>query len=372
MHDRETRTPGGANAHAGADQPVLRSVLEAAAERVVPTTLTKRTLTELCHALEDQLLHEDLAGVIIAGFQRARYWEVERERYGRLCADPKRRAVVFAAAPAPAPADVTYVEVDAGHPLAREWFVLALTERFSAVVFGRELTEPQDALEHERTFLAVWSFDPIVVEELLGVLEDTVEDLEPSVARALVDAADQHRPRRPATGSMPRFVNTALERLGARALHLHGQRSADGAGSDHPIEPLEGDEVDHAEPETAPLRALIVDAEPAIRGLLEALLRRAGWQVRTASGLPSAQRKLPAAAVDVLLLDVGLEGGDVPSVLRALEVVRPGVTERTVLLSADALAGHTLHGRPIAAKPFVWAELERTLMQVVARSATAL
>jgi len=371
VHDREQRTPGAAHAHAE-DQPVLRSVLEAAADRVVPTTLTKATLTELCHTLEDQLLHEELAGVVIAGFQRARYWAVERERYRHLCADPERHAIVFAADPAPVTDGVTYVQVDPDHPLAREWFVIALTERFSAVLFGRELTAPQDALEHERTFLSVWSFDPIVVEELLGVLEAAVGHLGPAVAEALVDAATGYRPRRPATGAMPRFVNAALERMEARQLRRRDERSEQDDGSQDGDEPTGTVPVDATVPRAPARRALIVDAEPAIRGLLEALLRRAGWQVRTASSLLSAQRKLPASDVDVLLLDVGLEGGDVTSVLRALEVLRPGVTERTVLLSAAASGGHTLHGRPVAAKPLVWAELERTLLQVVARSATAL
>ncbi|MFU8839501.1 MAG: DICT sensory domain-containing protein [Nitriliruptoraceae bacterium] len=371
MHDREQRPLGAAHAHAE-DQPVLRSVLEAAADRVVPTTLAKATLTELCHTLEDQLLHEDLAGVVVAGFQRARYWEIERERYRQLCASSERHAIVFAADAAPVTDGVTYVQVDPDHPLAREWFVIALTERFSAVLFGRELTAPQDALEHERTFLSVWSFDPIVVEELLGVLEDAVGDLDAPVAEALVDAATTFRPRRPATGSMPRFVNTALERLETRRLPDRREPSERGDGVP------DGDELpgappgDATQPDVPARRALIVDAEPAIRGLLEALLRRAGWQVRTASSLLSAQRKLPAADVDVLLLDVGLEGGDVHSVLRALEVLRPGVTERTVLLSAAAVEGRTLHGRPVAAKPLVWADLERTLRQVVARSSTAL
>lgn len=617
MHDGQTRSAGAAGRQSGADQPVLRRVLEAASERAVPTTLTKATLTELCHTLEDQVLHEDLAGVVVSGFQQARYWEVERDRYARLCEDPRREALVFSAdAPSlPAPDGVTAVAVGDDHPLAREWFVVALTERFSAVLFGRELTGPQDAPEHERAFLTVWSFDPIVVGELLALLEEAVDDLDPAVGAALADAVERHPPRRPATGSMPRFGNLVFERLEAKGTRwrqvsaelertnqqlrhdrarwaelqqratlgtVAGQlahrinnplaaitlaadtlrSSTDPAEREHLVDVIErqtlhagelasqlkdlatpgpidlvevelgawltsevtalqlsGFEVvslidaddeplhlvdpgrlaqalletvrvaheeatrsrpvevrlrasathghilvehdgqppseiqlaalrtwagtedltdrtaaslaaarghleaqagaltvevgendlvrfvlvvgtvrsagtpDAAGPPamqgaeaprgpggarlpqmvTAPARhALIVDDEPAIRGLLEALLRRAGWQVRTASSLASAARKLADRGVGVLLLDVDLCERVPEDKLAALEAVDPGVGERTVLLAADPPASRTLEGHPVAAKPFIWSELERAIAAVAPADATAL
>lgn len=109
--ERESRPPGAAGSGAGPDRPVLQRVLEVSDHRAVPTTLRKSTLTELCHTLEDQVLQEDLAAVVVAGFQRARYWEIERERYARLCADPHRRSLVFAADAAPPTEGVTYAAV---------------------------------------------------------------------------------------------------------------------------------------------------------------------------------------------------------------------------------------------------------------------
>lgn len=627
VHDGESRRSGAAEQHAGADQPVLRRVLEAASERAVPTTLTKATLTELCHTLEDQVLHEDLAGAIVSGFQFSRYWEIEQDRYARLCEDPRRKALVFAAdAPTTVTPDgVTAVAVGADHPLAREWFVLALTERFSAALFGRELTGPQDAPEHERAFLTVWSFDPIVVGELLALLEEAVGDLDDRVGAALAAAVERHPPRRPATGSLPRFGNLVFERLEAKGdrwrqastelertnqelrhsrtrwAELHqratlgtvaGQlahrlnnplsaitlaadtlRSSDdpaererllsvieqqalqagelaaqlkglaspgpidlvevelgswlasevtglqlsgfevisaiqGNGTDqlHLIDPerlaqalletvrvaheaasrsrpvevrlrcssthghilVEHDGAPPADPQLAALRtwggsedltdrsatslaaarshleaqagaltvevgeddlvrfvlvvgtvpaagitdapatagepgaptasdapstdaprgtqaarqhravtstdrhALIVDDEPAIRGLLEALLRRAGWQVRTASSLASATRQLADRGVEVLLLDLGLCDRAPGPPLTSLETVDPGISERTVLLAADPPSSRTFDGHPVAAKPFIWAELERAIASVAPGDVAAL
>ncbi|MFP4311732.1 MAG: DICT sensory domain-containing protein [Nitriliruptoraceae bacterium] len=605
MHEREPAQTGTPRQQGAPGQPVLRSVLEAASERAVPTTLSKATLTELCHTLEDQVLHEDLAGVIVAGFQRVRHWEVERDRYARLCADPKRQALILAAGTprTPLPARVTYVEVGTDHPLAREWFVLALTERFSAMLFGRELAARSDAPEHERSFLTVWSFDPIVVSELVALLESAIVDLDPRAGRTLSTAVRRFPPRRPVTGAMPRFGNAVFERLEARgrrwrqvslqlqeanqelrkrrvrlaqlqqratvgtvagqlAHRLHDPLSAitlaadslrsasdaddrrhlidlieqqvlraadltsqleqlatpgpaelvevdlvgwladevttlqlsgfevaaaldDGHDGYHRIDPehlaqalaetvrtahdasersgpvtirvecrpthgrivVEHDgvppsseqlaalrtpvgEVDltdrtstalatarsHLEtqagtlaaevtddgivrfsltigtapPEVAargrgqavspgertgdaparPVRAgtspaertaLIVDDEPAMRGLLEALLRRAGWQVRTAGSLDGAARVLASTETSLLLLDVELCGNELATRLAELERHRPGITTRTVLLASHPPGSGTLAGHPVATKPFVWADLERAI-----------
>lgn len=357
---------------------MLRSILEAVADRVVPATLSKATLTELCHTLEDQLLHEDLEGTVVAGFQRARYWQVERDRYAQLCADPKRRALVFAADESPdAPSGVTYVAVGEDHPLAREWFVVALTDRFSAVLFGRELTTPQDALERERSFLSVWSFDPIVVSELLTLLERVVDDLGAEVAAALTGAVDRHPPRRPAMGAMPRFGNAVFERLEAESARLRRESDElrqENEALQHRAEPAVPSASD-APPVPRPAhsgRALIVDDEPAIRGLLEALLRRAGWDVRTAKSLTSAARKLLDRDVEVLLIDEGLLDGGALEALGPLEAVRPGVASRTVLLSSEPPTDRELHGRPVARKPFVWAELERAIALVATPPRSAL
>ena len=51
-----------------ASQAVLQCFLEAVGERVTPTTVSKATLAELCHALEDLVVSGDLAGTVIAGF----------------------------------------------------------------------------------------------------------------------------------------------------------------------------------------------------------------------------------------------------------------------------------------------------------------
>ncbi len=197
-------------------------------DRVAPTTLSKRALTDLCRTLEDQILAEDLEGTIIAGFQRARHFAVERARYEALTADPRRRAVVLTA-----DADdvddrssrVQRVAVGEDHDLAREWFVLALTDACSAVLLGRELVATPQPEEADRQFLTIWSFDPTVVDDLTEAVLSSTSDLPPEQFAVVQDAARAVRPRVPEPLLVQRFLNAVLERLDAGQRRL--TRTAD-------------------------------------------------------------------------------------------------------------------------------------------------
>lgn len=186
------------------------------------------------------------------------------------------------------------------------------------------------------------------LESLAGTLEVEVED-----------------------GAVVRFVLAV--RSPPKAVDLRGRQRPDAAISrtSHGAAP-QGDHRQPnrvADPGSGTRRALIADDEPAIRGLLEALLRRAGWQVRATSSLAATERALADGEVEAFLLDVNLVGGDLAGRLAALEQVRAGITERTVLLAVEPPTGRRLQGRPVAGKPFVWAELEEALASIGRRPA---
>ena len=627
-----THQRGGGTGRRGArsPRPLLLRFLEVVDDRVAPTTLSKRTLTDLCHTLEDQVLAEDLEATVIAGFQRARYWEIERERYATLTADPRRSAIVFTADGDGADSPVHHVVVGEEHELAREWFVLALTSGFSAVLFGRELSGAQRAEERDRQFLTIWSFDPTVVSDLADALLTATDGLDPADITALRTALHRVPPRVPEPLMVQRFTNAVFERLEAgqqrlarasdardvaeqelarrqdRAVELEryatlstvaaqiahqmnnplasitmaaatlpevedpgerarlasiiesealragqfaGELQALSAGAPTPLEPVElvgwvqrevgehrrrGQDIElgdltgtlshavdagrlsqalsavladvratpersepprvdlenddagpaivvrrdgpatdvtarrmvadplgtttlpdgslvalamasahlrhqggaltisvdgattsyrlvlptgedraaatpagghdtpergatpTAEQQQAPpaqqqttgsddtasgqedvgqqpvrddeRRALIIDDEPAILGLLEALLRRAGWIVRAACTAEEARQAARDEGFDAVLLDLHLDGGDGLDLLAELDRLRPGTAARTAIVTGDPAAAGSVRDHPVVGKPFVWAELSAALDELAAHA----
>lgn len=587
---------GRAPAGAGSPRPLLPRLLEVVEDRVAPTTLSKRTLTDLCHTLEDQVLVEDLDATVVSGFQRARYWAVERDRYEAMVADPRRRAIVFTADADEQASTVRHIVVGEEHDLAREWFVLALTSGFSAALFGRELVGAQQFDERERQFLTIWSFDPIVVADLAEIVLASAADLDPDDVNELRAALQAIAPRVPEPLMVQRFTNAVFERLetgqqrlasaahardaahrelaqrkdrsidleryatlskvaaqvahqlqdplaaiataaatvsdavdpeertrlagiieteALRAGQFAGELQALSSTEPATLEPVElvgwlqreidehrrrGQEVeledlpgpvtqvidavrlrgalsavlgdaqaapgrsrpprvgvevtdggtgiavrrdgtapdvalrrmiadpvgsgatsdgsmldltlasahlhhqggaltinvdeqvttyrlelfadtpaaddnperDHEPadtPQGAQRVALIVDDEPAIRGLVEALLRRAGWMVHAANGAEEARRATREQPFDAVLLDIPLGGGDGRELLTELEQLRPGTAERTAIITGDPPASASLHGRPVVGKPLVWAELRAALEELTAQAA---
>jgi CheY-like chemotaxis protein len=114
---------------------------------------------------------------------------------------------------------------------------------------------------------------------------------------------------------------------------------------------------------------LIVDDEPAVRGLLQAWLPRRGFQVWVAADGAEACElyRQHAAAVDLVLLDVRMPSLDGPQTLAALQALNP--TVRCCFMSGhaggysetDLLRRGALR---VLAKPFALAELGPLLWQL--------
>jgi DNA-binding NtrC family response regulator len=105
----------------------------------------------------------------------------------------------------------------------------------------------------------------------------------------------------------------------------------------------------------------VIDDEAGIRRLLEALLRRDGWDVATAEDSTGAIDALHACHADLLLLDLGDDG---ERVLARLEAEQPGLRARSVFMSGSPPAGGRIDGRPVLGKPFAWQDLAAMLAQV--------
>jgi CheY-like chemotaxis protein len=112
-----------------------------------------------------------------------------------------------------------------------------------------------------------------------------------------------------------------------------------------------------------PPRALVVDDEASIRGLLETLLRRDGWEVTGVGDGPAAVAAARAEDFDLVLIDVRLGGQDGEQVLAALRAERPALATRTAFMTGAPPEGGRIAGRPVLGKPFTWADLSRLLTE---------
>jgi DNA-binding response OmpR family regulator len=106
-------------------------------------------------------------------------------------------------------------------------------------------------------------------------------------------------------------------------------------------------------------RILVVEDDPRISAFVDKGLRAAGYVPMIATTAPKAEAAAITGEVDLVILDMGLPGGDGLSVLRAIRaagrrmpvIVLTGLTERDAALCLEA--GADDHMR----KPFAFEEL---------------
>jgi two-component system, OmpR family, response regulator len=124
-------------------------------------------------------------------------------------------------------------------------------------------------------------------------------------------------------------------------------------------------------PDGTPIRALVVDDEPALTDLLAMALRYEGWDVRTAADGATAVTVARSFAPDVVLLDVMLPDLDGLSVLRRIRADTPDLpvvflTARDAV--ADRVAGLTVGADDYVVKPFSLEEVVARLRALLRRS----
>ncbi len=404
--------------------PLFRSFLEVAGDRVVPTTLSKATLTDLSHALEELVLSDDAPGTVLTGFQESQHWHAERARYEALASPEHRTVAVFAQGRLGSATDVHRFTLTRAHPLAQEWFLFALTARFSAALFARELPDQEVTDEPQRRFATVWTFTPAVIADLLAALHGAARTVSDEAARTVQEAIERLPPVAPDPHVQQRFANAVIERLeasrlrwaetsnrlrtdGAPAVAMspaeqagpmveHGP--ADGvaaaapdevsttvlAATDEPVhaDPTATEEGARTDPVAEPPPAeqevadsaiataaeparrghvLVAEEEAPFRGLMEALLRRDGWEVSCVGTAAEARRVIDRGGVDVALLGLELGRHSGRDLLRRINAARSGQRTACAYIADGPSAGTELDGCPVLVKPFAWQALVTVL-----------
>lgn len=122
-------------------------------------------LNAVSQAIETFVLAEarDRPVAVVGLFQRAGYFEPQRDTWARIAAVAGDAAVVAMAGEPPAalPAGLGCVPLNDREPLSREWSVTVLTPRTGATVVARDMEAVDGSarsLERGRLFSARWSF----------------------------------------------------------------------------------------------------------------------------------------------------------------------------------------------------------------------
>ena len=169
-----------------------------------PQTYFKSSLTALSHAMEDQILAESEQPLVIASFQRERFYRQEAHRYRRI-ARTTRQVYVLSAPETDFGNSSGPYETIAFEPtdsLAQEWHLVVIGEQLASCLICRERPtslESDADTDNSRRFEGIWTFDRQVSQQAAAILLNRVVTYRPElaskVAQALIYAEAASKPK---------------------------------------------------------------------------------------------------------------------------------------------------------------------------------
>jgi DICT domain-containing protein/signal transduction histidine kinase len=152
---------------------ILTSVLEDLlqnAPHLRPQTYFKSSLTALSHAMEDQVLAGDgsVQPLVIASFQRERFYRQEAHRYERIAALSPQVYVLAAPETSFTNASKQYetIAFEPSDQLSQEWHLVVISPQYAACLVCRERQGVPEApavelahMDQVRRFEGIWTFD---------------------------------------------------------------------------------------------------------------------------------------------------------------------------------------------------------------------
>lgn len=177
---------------------VLASLLQAMPQ-LRQQVYFKSSLTALSHAMEDQVLAGSDRPLVIANFQRERFYRQEAHRYRRI-AERTSQVYVLAAPETDFKNSSNVYETVAFEPedaLSQEWHLVVIGQHYANCLICRErLAPPPDSLNSEmdtsRRFEGIWTFDRSVSKKAAELLLHRIEVYRPELAAKLAEAASQY------------------------------------------------------------------------------------------------------------------------------------------------------------------------------------
>jgi DICT domain-containing protein len=189
---------------------------------LVPQRMQKWAMTAISRAIEDESLASAERPVVLAAFQRERFYRQVQPRWDEL-ARTARLAVVLADFAAPDMPLLQPIEVPLAPdvPLMREWALVVDAPGYAACLAAWEVPEQGGVADDERLFEAIWTVEPDPVREAARVLLRTAvangPELLGNVERLLDDVPPAHGDAVRQLGALSNRIVGYLARAGAAA-----------------------------------------------------------------------------------------------------------------------------------------------------------
>lgn len=147
-----------------------------------PQMYFKSSLTALSHAMEDLVLSDSDTPLVIASFQRERFYRQESHRYKRIA--NKSNQVYVLAAPetnfSNASIDYETIAFESNDALAQEWHLVIVGQHYSSCLICRERNTPTSdnkygiVMDTNRRFEGIWTFDRAVTLKVAKIMLDRI------------------------------------------------------------------------------------------------------------------------------------------------------------------------------------------------------
>ena len=181
-------------------EPIIKTSVLASLLQAIPQLRQqlyfKSSLTALSHAMEDQVLASSEQPLVIACFQRERFYRQEAHRYRRI-AQQTPQVYVLAAPETDFTNSSEYYETVAFDPadaLSLEWHLVVIGQQYSNCLICQEKTPPVPSdqinsdIDSSRRFEGIWTFDRSVSNQAAELLLNRIQAYRPEL-RAKIDQA---------------------------------------------------------------------------------------------------------------------------------------------------------------------------------------
>jgi DICT domain-containing protein/signal transduction histidine kinase len=161
-----------------------------------PQMYFKSSLTALSHAMEDLVLNDSDTPLVIASFQRERFYRQESHRYRRIA--HKSDQVYVLAAPETEfsnnSGEYETVAFEADDALAQEWHLVIIGQHYASCLVCRErnapLTERKyvSAMDTNRRFEGIWTFDRSIAMKVGKIMLERIAVYRPELDEKIAQA----------------------------------------------------------------------------------------------------------------------------------------------------------------------------------------
>jgi len=159
-----------------------------------PQIYFKASLTALSHAMEDQVLGSGDEPLVIANFQKERYYRQETRRYRQLAQYTPQIYVLAAPETDFAQVSEPYATIpfDPQDPLAQEWHLVVLGSHYAACLVCRERPSDTPLMDQARRFEGIWTFDRTVSQTVARLLLERILSYQPQLAEKIHQALTRY------------------------------------------------------------------------------------------------------------------------------------------------------------------------------------